>query len=925
MSEFLDLQGAKDLNTDAIHISAVANSVDPVTGLPINTHVNRVGGTDYTLQGFLNALGTVKMPWTSVTGGTLTQPNQAFLHPTDGNYYGWNGVFPKVVAPGTDPTLPGSGYVPRTDVVFRAEITPSVTEALRRSYAEAGFNLIGDFSNTGLVVNSVTDVVLWEPTGVAYAYSGTLPHTIGAGETPVGNPLWGRKDDATLRGLLPSINPLSFGVLGDGTDETVAITDMVIAASESRQEIVWGDREYCFHSIDVAGSYPAIKWRSQSGRTILRSIRSSLGDFIKITGVQKAVGNATAGVVVGATRISLPAFVVSAIDVDRDVIMLSSTRVIETDDRGQSVHGIVTKCARKIDATTIEIREAFIADMRVGDTTGVTVTAVNAGAFQLTCSSLIGQNTTDVRYQFTFQTLAGAASTLTCLPSSFDPATGTFTFAKNPALNSPTGYPTGVKVGDVFTITRKITATVTAAPTVDIDGITFSRAPHLNAVAGSDGFVGIRLDNADRPKITNCTAEWFSDTGISLWNSYDPQIKDIHVHGANRAHDGSDGTGYGISLRGCGIGNVENITGSACRRVVDLGGYAAVCNNTKVRNIKAIGGGTTYTGADFWPVGTERQTVAGSHGASFFSEFDDCYGYQTYGVVDQRGTGGKVGNLYGAGKMAYLAFMGGGGNPILDGLYYTNGRPGWMSNLARDNALSPQGNLSDVIWLDVATAKNSDPLSISNMVIQGVENSIVNLRNNGQVPPVTFGGMLDVQVTYGSWNLGATPFTWFNHIGTGNATFIGAVDFGRPRIRNHPTYPQSSIDLFMETTFPIADGVPVYYPDGSIRTFVSDGAVVSIPCRNESVGWLSLRSNNPPGRPQKCHGVSIAQAGRDTASIGTTTGIDYLAVPLTGTTGTVGNISVSYGPYAANGDRVLQIENRTGERRWLVINFSEAL
>jgi hypothetical protein len=125
MSDFLDLQGAKDLNTDAIHIGAVANSVDPVTGAQIDTHVNREGGTDYTLQGFWGALGPVVMPWTSVFGGTLTQPNQAFLHPANGNYYSWDGAYPVggyVVAPGTDPTLPGAGYVPRTDVVLRDEL-----------------------------------------------------------------------------------------------------------------------------------------------------------------------------------------------------------------------------------------------------------------------------------------------------------------------------------------------------------------------------------------------------------------------------------------------------------------------------------------------------------------------------------------------------------------------------------------------------------------------------------------------------------------------------------------------------------------------------------------------------------------------------------------------------------------------------------
>jgi len=126
MSDFLDLQGAKDLNTDAIHLSAVANSKDPVTGAPIDTHVNRAGGTDYTLDGLYKAIGPVVMPWTSVTGGTLTQPNQAFLHPANGNYYSWAGAFPKVVAPGSDPAAIGSGYTPRTDVVLRDELTSNV-------------------------------------------------------------------------------------------------------------------------------------------------------------------------------------------------------------------------------------------------------------------------------------------------------------------------------------------------------------------------------------------------------------------------------------------------------------------------------------------------------------------------------------------------------------------------------------------------------------------------------------------------------------------------------------------------------------------------------------------------------------------------------------------------------------------------------
>lgn len=98
----------------------------------------------------------------------------------------------------------------RTDGSYSEEFTvPSASsstkvlarEALRRSYAEAGYDLIGTFSSTGLVVDSVTDVVLWEPTGVAYAWTGARPHTITAGETPIGNPSWVSKSN-TKSGLI---------------------------------------------------------------------------------------------------------------------------------------------------------------------------------------------------------------------------------------------------------------------------------------------------------------------------------------------------------------------------------------------------------------------------------------------------------------------------------------------------------------------------------------------------------------------------------------------------------------------------------------------------------------------------------------------------------------------------------------------------
>lgn len=177
-----DLQTAKKHQIfEAEVITGKAGGV--AGGATIGTATNPVTGqTQQTLPSILADLGFDVQSWTSSTGGVLASANQVFLNDTSGSlglgdYYAWGGTFPKTVPAGTDPALPSSGYIMRSSRLAGVQ----AREALRRSYADAGYSLVdGSFEAGGTLVNA-DDVLLQERTGKAF--SGPAG-TVAAGTNP---------------------------------------------------------------------------------------------------------------------------------------------------------------------------------------------------------------------------------------------------------------------------------------------------------------------------------------------------------------------------------------------------------------------------------------------------------------------------------------------------------------------------------------------------------------------------------------------------------------------------------------------------------------------------------------------------------------------------------------------------------------------
>lgn len=93
---------------------------------------------------------------------------------------------------GQQDLLPGLGpyeQIRRGQTVTVDGPAKSYFDLFVRSYAEAGLPVKGTIED-GCTLDTVDDIAVYLADGKGYSYSGTLPHMIGAGETPIGNPNW---------------------------------------------------------------------------------------------------------------------------------------------------------------------------------------------------------------------------------------------------------------------------------------------------------------------------------------------------------------------------------------------------------------------------------------------------------------------------------------------------------------------------------------------------------------------------------------------------------------------------------------------------------------------------------------------------------------------------------------------------------------
>lgn len=195
-----DIPSLLDIQNTKKHIDDFGRLMGTGTGTSTNGVTGQVRPT---YNAVMANLGYTRVG-TFATGATLLNGRQTLLWDIadggDGQEYGWSGSFlpsGKVVSPGSTPLTTGGISVGAWMSRFDPELRQNVTELTRRSYAEAGYNVVGTFQ-AGFTYVNANDVGVDITTGKGY--TGPIG-PVSPGTNPI-SPVFVDRSDELLRNNL---------------------------------------------------------------------------------------------------------------------------------------------------------------------------------------------------------------------------------------------------------------------------------------------------------------------------------------------------------------------------------------------------------------------------------------------------------------------------------------------------------------------------------------------------------------------------------------------------------------------------------------------------------------------------------------------------------------------------------------------------
>ena len=576
-----------------------------------------------------------------------------------------------------------------------------------------------------------------------------------------------------------------------------------------------------------------------------------------------------------------------------DILRLQSSRLIDTDHRGAWREGQMVRVSEVLSATEVALERPIVYYGKASDIVTGTISSFSADRYTVTVSTSRPGNGRDRSVEITITSGAGAGESRFILATS---GTGDINLRHSGSLAGEWDrdpWPVSILAGDTYSYAWTSTVEVIRPAKVTVKDMLFTRTMKQDFLAGEVGFRGVRLQNTSMSLVRDCRIENFNMTALHLSKSYIPTVEDLDVFGANLSHGVSSGTGYGVSVETCSNPRIRNVTGSNCRRVVDLSGAGGYTDHGECVNIVAIGGGLTYTGGVYYPDGAERQSAVGSHGSGRFSRYIDCMGINTYGGMNLRGREEFVSNYIQLGACDQPVNINFSSGHVIDGLTYTD----QFSEELRDldfrhvnTAVDTGKRPSQMVYLDFA-----DPFADNVVTI------VRNVRAKsiiGAAVTINGTGALVQNLVFENWNISvtdegtlATDFRFFNT--SGSATFDKIV------LRDIDIYRASgeafsgTVDLIsVPRDIAIADGGKIRINNVWYAQLV-DGGIARFPFSAE-VAVVNMVNVRTGARP-RTQGVILQTGSATTLNLtADKTLVDVLATYPTGIAGvTAGNFGIN--------------------------------
>lgn len=238
MANCNDYISTDDLKTGKqaiLHIEHVAKSRDAAGNhaLDVTDIIRGQSVTNKTLDGLENLYNQAISQVGYITmdsfedGATLTLPNQVLRHKETGEYYRWDGEFPKVVPTGSTPEIAGGVGINAWLSVGSATISyleKQNYELWDFALQRIGYNLVGFFS-AGVEISTPGDVVLDKNRAKAYRYVGDFPYVISTDDVPSDTQKW---HEVSLNGIEASREDLIRDAISRGIFSVNRNADFII-------------------------------------------------------------------------------------------------------------------------------------------------------------------------------------------------------------------------------------------------------------------------------------------------------------------------------------------------------------------------------------------------------------------------------------------------------------------------------------------------------------------------------------------------------------------------------------------------------------------------------------------------------------------------------------------------------------------------